>query len=78
LSVETVRSPPTVHPFGPLTKEDTTMEPLEVNLLGAPEVRRAGRVCTPRTRKALALLAYLASDVRHPDSCRFRGLSTVG
>jgi DNA-binding SARP family transcriptional activator len=38
------------------------MDPLEVNLLGAPEVRRAGSVCTPRTRKALALLAYLASE----------------
>src|SRR5438034_2304736 len=38
------------------------MDPLEVNLLGAPEARRAGVVCTLGTRKALALLAYLASE----------------
>src|SRR2546430_4280125 len=38
------------------------MDPLEVNLLGVPEARRAGAVCTLGTRKALALLAYLASE----------------
>ena len=28
------------------------MDPLEVNLLGVPEARRAGVVCALRTRKA--------------------------
>jgi len=35
---------------------------LSLTLLGAPEVRHAGRVVTFPTRKALALLAYLAAE----------------
>jgi DNA-binding SARP family transcriptional activator len=35
---------------------------IEIDLLGAPDVRRAGSVCNLHTRKALALLAFLASE----------------
>src|SRR4051812_25712078 len=35
---------------------------LTVRLLGAPEVRHDGRVIAFRTRKTLALLAYLATE----------------
>src|SRR5512143_3592532 len=64
------------------------MRVLSLALLGAPEVRHDGRLLRFATRKALALLAYLAvgggahprekiADLFWPDSDRARGRAAL-